>query len=619
MKESMDEFKRKVQESSEIVDVINSYVPLQKKGRSYWACCPFHGEKTPSFSVNREKQFFYCFGCHAGGDVFTFIQKIENCDFKEALKKLADRANIPVPNLYRSPEDIRRNAEKKRLQDVNEIAGRYFSACLEKTPYGARVKEYLHNRGITDEIIQRFSLGASLQSFGSLLSNLRRKGCDPRDLLKAGLVREKNGRLMDAFIGRMMIPIKDPRGRIVGFGGRVIDDKLPKYLNTGETAVFQKRETLFGMDVALKPIRARKLVIVVEGYMDAISLHAAGVDWAVASLGTAFSKEHAKMLARMNVDAVFCYDSDDAGRRNAVRAVTIARENGLPVKVMNVPDGKDPDEYIRKAGQEAFERLVEGARDGVEFQIDYEISKININSEEGKQQAVSNISPYVPRKKQLDFDRYVRYIANELTITEGLIKDWLRQTPSPAARGGQQESVPAGMVPAPERRGIIPPAAVAPPGAAPVSVVDPEEQAELALLKVCFRFPGLIERYAPLVEEAGFRSSVRSGIFNKMRTLIQEGYQEFNGAVFAEEDEETKREIARIQVDSYTLEDDESIGEKAVKDCVSVMLEGRYKAEYNRHRKLADQYLNQGDPAFREELQACMEWKRKIKELYGND
>jgi len=329
MAESRDEFKERVKAANDIVEVISSYVPLKKRGRLWWACCPFHGEKTPSFAVNREEQFFYCYGCHEGGDVLKFVQKMNNLTFPEALSELAQRANIPLPEQGRTPADAKRNGERKKLLEANELASRYFVSCLKNTPFGATVRKYLNARGISDKIIEAFSLGAALPAYDNLIFNLKRRGVTADVLLKAGLARQRGGaRLTDAFYRRAMIPIRDARGRVVAFGGRVLDSAEPKYLNTGETELFQKREMLFGLDIAIKSIREKREAIVVEGYMDAISLHAAGVDRAVASLGTAFSAEQARLLHRLRERIVISYDSDDAGKRNAVRAVSIARAEG---------------------------------------------------------------------------------------------------------------------------------------------------------------------------------------------------------------------------------------------------------------------------------------------------
>ena len=494
MDQQYEDFKRQVKDSSDIVDVIAGYISLQKKGRYYWACCPFHGEKTPSFSVDKERQFFYCYGCHTGGDVFTFVQKIENCTFPEAVKTLAGRANIPVPETHRTAADVRREQRRKDMYTVNELACRYFSACLQKTRPGAVALEYFHNRGITDAVIERFSLGYSLPSFNALEFNLTRKGCSREQLAAAGLIRERNGSYSDFFINRVMIPIKDPRGKVIAFGGRVMDDGVPKYLNTGETDVFQKRETLFGLDVALKAIREAKEAIVVEGYMDAISLHATGINRAVASLGTAFSEQHAKLLHRVTENVVFAYDSDDAGRRNAVRAVSIAKKAGLSVKVLNVPEGKDPDAFVRKSGRDAFEDLVKNAWDGTEFQIRYTISKNNVSELAGKVQCVSNIIPYLQEcKTEIEAEEYIRFLAKELVIDEGLIMGEYRK--KSASRFSGSNSVPR----------------------APVSSAQPVpsalELAERKLLLLFFRYSWLIDSYKEILQQTGFASPVRQSIY----------------------------------------------------------------------------------------------------------
>ena len=247
------------------------------------------------------------------------------------------------------------------LYTINNLACCYFSNCLHKTDLGVAALEYLHNRGITDTIIERFTLGFALPSINALELYLTKKGFPREQLMAAGLIRERNGSYRDMFINRVMIPIKDPQGKIIAFGGRVMDESLPKYLNSGETALFKKQDTLFGLDVATKPIVEAKEAIVVEGYMDAISLHAAGINRVVASMGTVFSEQHAKLLHRITDHIVLAYDSDDAGRRNAVRTVSIAKKEGLSVKVLNVPEGKDPDAFVRKFGKEAFENLVKYA------------------------------------------------------------------------------------------------------------------------------------------------------------------------------------------------------------------------------------------------------------------
>ena len=598
MDQQYEDFKKQVKDSSDIVDVIAGYVSLQKKGRYYWACCPFHGEKTPSFCVDKERQFFYCYGCHTGGDVFTFVQKIENSTFPEAVKTLAGHANIPVPETHRTAADVRREQKRKDMYMVNDLACRYFSACLHKTGPGKAALEYFHNRGITDAVIERFSLGFSLPSFNALEFNLTKKGCARELLAAAGLIRDKSGLYRDVFINRVMIPIKDPRGKVIAFGGRVLDDSLPKYLNTGETEVFQKRETLFALDVAIKSIREAKEAIIVEGYMDAISLHAAGINRAVASLGTAFSEQHAKLLHRVTENIVLAYDSDDAGRRNAVRAVSIAKKAGLSVRVVNVPEGKDPDEYVRKVGKEAFENLVKNAWDGTEFQIRYTISKNNISELAGKVQCVSNIIPYLQEcKTEIEAEEYIRFLAKELVIDEGLIMGEYRKKAAARSSGGNA------VLRAPVHSAQPAPSAL--------------EQAERKLLLLFFRYSGLIDSYKEILQQTGFASPVRQSIYETICKLGNVDFSTVKESLFAVGDEETNAETARILAGEDFAADETGLTQIA-DGYVRRMQQDFLQRAYEDHRRLADMYASMNDPRYIDELKICNELRGKITKLYGN-
>ncbi|MCQ2363809.1 MAG: DNA primase, partial [Acidaminococcaceae bacterium] len=362
-------FVEQVRSAANIVDVVGSYVSLRKKGNKHWACCPFHGEKTPSFSVDENKQLFYCFGCHIGGDVFKFVEKKEGLTFAEAAKRLAERYSIPVPEREKTAADLVYEKEFQKVVNVNEWANKYYVACLNH-PRGAKAKEYLLNRGITTKIIDAFQIGYALPGYENLVGALPEKGIRPEEILFAGLsVEGRQGQPYDKFRDRVMIPIKNPRGKIVGFGGRVIGQGEPKYLNTAETKFFNKRNLLFAFDLAQKPMREKGRAIVVEGYMDAISLHAAGLDNVVASMGTAFSEQQADLLKRNTKEIVFCYDSDNPGRNASVRAVSIARKIGVKVRVATVPGAKDPDEYIRQEGLAKYLQVIDGAMPGLQFQI----------------------------------------------------------------------------------------------------------------------------------------------------------------------------------------------------------------------------------------------------------
>ena len=606
-----DDFKEKVRQSSDIVDIISSYVPLKKKGRDYWACCPFHGEKTPSFSVSKEKQFFYCYGCHVGGDVFEFVRKMENCTFPDALKILANRANIPIPEFKKTAEEKAREAQQNVLENVNELAARYFKACLQKTDFGKKVIAYLHGRGITEKTIADFSLGAALPNYQALLYNLQKHGCSIKDLAQAGLIRERNGRYHDLFFNRVMIPIKDARGKVVAFGGRVLDEGIPKYLNTGETVLFQKRELLFGLDIAIKAIRTRRLAVVVEGYMDAISLHAAGIDYAVASLGTAFSKEHAKMLARLVDTVVLSYDSDDAGKRNAVRAVSILKEAEVPVKVLTVPEVKDPDEYVRKYGKEAFEKLVTTALDGTEFQIRYTIGKNNNDNLAGKVKTVSNLIPFlIESKNTIARAGYVRLIAQLLTVDEDLIMGEYHKVESKTKTSAldnfqvnkQRDS----------------------------KSITALEQAERTLLRTFMQYSVLINDYLEQVKQIGFANPIRQIIFDVISTMSGKTQEEITGSFSddgddkeaAEKDELKSKvwaEVAFIMMSDHDNDKEITFAQERVQvmvqDCIKIMQRSQLEKEFEEHSRNAVAYEKAGDPRFKDELRMGQAVKDKIKRL----
>ena len=377
--EKMDEFVEQVRSQSDIIQVVQSYVPLKRKGNRYWGCCPFHSEQTPSFSVVPDKGFFYCFGCHAGGNVFKFISLIENVTYFEAIKLQAEKLGIALPERQRTPQEVARDREIADLRKVNEMARDFFHNCLTMTGYGAVGKEYFTHRDISPETIDEFKLGYAPDAWDKLSTAFQKRGVKQEFLLATGLAAERSSGsgLYDRFRNRVIIPISDERGRVVGFGGRVLDDSTPKYLNTPETILFNKRKILFGLDRSHRAIQQAGYAIVVEGYMDAISVFGAGVKNVVASLGTAFTVDHCQKLLRYASDIYFCYDSDEAGQKATIRALSIVRDTGAIVKVIVVPDGKDPDEYIRKHGAEAFQQLVKQALPLVEYRLRYVLKHVS--------------------------------------------------------------------------------------------------------------------------------------------------------------------------------------------------------------------------------------------------
>ena len=586
-----ESFKEQVRSTANIVEVISGYVPLKKRGQNFWGCCPFHGEKTPSFAVNPAKNMFYCFGCHEGGDIFKFIMKIESCDFKEALKLLAARYGIPVPERQKTAVEIRREEQRERIYETNATACRFYQACLLKTPYGKGALAYLNGRGINQEIINSFSIGYALDSFTSLLSNLGRHGYKGEELLAAGLVAKGRQQLYDKFRNRVMIPIKDPKGKIVGFGGRVLDNSTPKYLNTAETEWFNKRRLLFAMDVAYKAIRTSRQAIVVEGYMDAISLHAAGISNVVASMGTAFAAEQAKLLQRIADEVVFCYDSDSAGRKASVRAVSIARTAGLKVRIAGVPEGKDPDEYVRRYGKEAFLKVVAEAREGIDFQIEETILQNDVSNLAGKVDAVSNILPFLLEcKSEIEAAEHMRRVAQRLTIDEGLIVEEYRKATK--RNGVKRESA---YVPVPD-----------------VKKISITRQAEEQLLAVLLEEPYLADNCQVVLQCTGWSDPVLAQIFAVLQALIQANtftIDKLNDAL----DGAGQSALAGIRTRAVPTQN----GEQFVEACLRQLQRNYLEQEYEKHRLLADEYERSADERFMQELQETQRIKDEIKKLYG--
>lgn len=350
----LDELRSRVS----LEEVVSEYVPLKQKGRRFWGCCPFHNEKTPSFSVDSESQLYYCFGCHKGGTALNFVMEMERMDFQEAVKHLAERAHMEIPESApaRNDKSSVTSQERERIYEANVIAARYFHSVLW-TDEGAQMLSYLYKRGLTDGDIRRFGLGASPKGWDTLIRYLGEQGYEPQLLKKAGLAVEKDGKFYDMFRGRAIFPIINAQGKVLGFGGRAMGDAQPKYLNTPDTPVFNKRQGLYALNFARKEREAGRLVLV-EGYMDTVSLRKYGVKGVVATLGTALTPEQARLIKRYAPEVWISYDGDSAGQKAALRALEIFDTlEGLTPRVLDYPAGQDPDDYIRAHGIEGFERL----------------------------------------------------------------------------------------------------------------------------------------------------------------------------------------------------------------------------------------------------------------------
>lgn len=411
-----DELIEEVRSRNDIVDVIGGYVRLQKKGSSYFGLCPFHNEKTGSFSVTPSKQMFYCFGCGAGGNVFTFLMKYENYTFGEAMQTLADRVGIELPKQELSEAQKREADERSRLLEINKEAAKYFYALL-RNPRGKRAYEYFKNRQLSDETMQKFGLGYSDQYSDDLYRYLRKKGYDDEILKKSGLVtidEVRGGH--DKFWNRAMFPIMDVHNRVIGFGGRVMGEGEPKYLNSPETRIFDKSRNLYGLNIARTSRRNQLLLC--EGYMDVISLHQAGFDNAVASLGTALTSGHANLLKRYTKEVYLTYDSDGAGVKAALRAIPILKEVGITTKVINMRPYKDPDEFIKALGADEYQKRIDEAENSFLFEIRILNEQYDMNDPASKTAFFNETAQkLLGFSEELERNNYIQAVAEKYFVT----------------------------------------------------------------------------------------------------------------------------------------------------------------------------------------------------------
>lgn len=410
-----EELVEEVRTKNDIVDVVAGYVRLQKKGANHWGCCPFHNEKTPSFSVNGPKQMYHCFGCGAGGNVFTFVMNYENYTFPEAIKLLAERAGVDLPEVEYTEEMKARENKRARLLEINKEAAKFFYYQL-RTPAGEQGLQYLQKRELSEETMKRFGLGYSGKSGVTLVQYLKQKGFEDLLIKEAGLANysERSG-LISQFWNRVMFPISDVHGKVIGFGGRVMGDGEPKYLNSPETPVFDKRRNLYGLNYARTAKSGN--IILCEGYMDVIAMHQAGFNQAVASLGTAFTAEQANLLRRYTDNVLLAYDSDGAGTKAALRAIGILREAGLTGKVINMYPHKDPDEFMKALGKEAFQERISQAENSFFFEIRVLSKGYDLKDPEAK----TNFHREIAKKlcefsEELERENYMEAIAEKYHI-----------------------------------------------------------------------------------------------------------------------------------------------------------------------------------------------------------
>ena len=407
-----------LRDRADIVQVVSRYVQLTPKGGRYWGLCPFHGEKTPSFTVNPQRQMYYCFGCHAGGSAITFVMEIEHLEFMDAVKLLAEQVHMDMPQLAPSREDAESKSRKERLYEANRQCARFFHSQLWR-PESGEILAYLHGRGLSDSTIRIFGLGATPINGDGATKAMREAGFTDDELISAGISVRREGRVYDMFRQRAIFPIIDAQGRVLGFGGRALGDMKPKYLNTGDTPIFNKRQGVFAANL-LKKQRGLKRVILTEGYMDVIALVQAGVSGVCATLGTALTLEQARLLKRYAPEIWVSYDGDAAGQHAILRALDIFEEEGVPARVLDFPGGMDPDEYVRAYGPQGIDKLE--PMDATAYRMKQEAANHDLSTQEGRTAYAIACAKYLAKVKEpVELENYVR----QLMLSTGFTREVL--------------------------------------------------------------------------------------------------------------------------------------------------------------------------------------------------
>ncbi len=494
---------------TDIVDLVSESVRLTKKGNSYWGCCPFHSEKTPSFHVVPDRQMYKCFGCGKGGGAINFVMELENLPFKDAVAVLAQRAGMPVPEFGSSPGARER---REKILTINRQAARAFHRWLHG-PEGAEGLAYLQRRGLSRRTLTNFGLGFAPNRWDGLITELSAQGYDKRDLLDAGLaVSNKDGRIYDRFRNRVMFPIIDVRGNVIGFGGRVMDDSTPKYLNSPDTPVYNKSRNVFALNIA-KTAKAGR-VILTEGYMDTISLHQAGFDSAVASLGTALTEEHGQLLSRYFKEAVIAYDGDGAGVAAAQRAIPILEKAGLKVKVLRMQGAKDPDEFIKAYGREAFARLLDQSENQVDYRLAQLQKKFDLNDDSQKvaflQEAAQLVSAL---HSAVEREIYGGHAAQAAGVTPDAMKLEVDRALKGRLRKAKKQQ---------ERRDLTPTSQLQPRARSLRYENVRSARAEEGLLRLLMLDPGLADKMAGITG-AEFSSPLLGRAFDRLMQRAGEG------------------------------------------------------------------------------------------------
>ena len=586
-----DEVIEEVRSSNNIVDVIGSYVRLQKKGSSYFGLCPFHNEKSPSFSVSPNKQMYYCFGCGAGGNVFTFIMEYENQTFPEAMKVLADRAGIALPEAELTEEQKRERNKRQLLLEINKTAANYFYYQLNNEQ-GQQAREYLENRKLSKETQIHFGLGYASKYSNDLYLYLKKKGYSDQILKETGLLTydEKHG-AHDKFWNRVMFPIMDVNNKVIGFGGRVMGDGTPKYLNSPETMLFDKSRNLYGLNYARTS--RKSYMMICEGYMDVIAMHQAGFTNAVASLGTAFTMQHSVLLKRYTQEVRLAYDSDGAGQKAALRAIPILKSAGINVRVIHMNPYKDPDEFIKNLGTEAFQERIDAAESSFMF----EISVLEKNYKQSDPEGRASFMKAMARRllqfpQELERNIYIDAIAGRY----GIASEELKRMVNSFGASMSREQVEEAIYQQQEQEEM------------PVKKRAEKENSVLTAQKLFLTWliedPSLYDKIKDYIDEDDFEDP----LYHKAATLVFEELKVTGQVTPARilnqfEDVEEQKTAASLFNTKLKTDDDPAIREKALNETVKRIKKNSLELKSRSVREISD-------------LQKIIQEKAKLQKLY---
>jgi len=542
-----------IRSANSINDVVAEFLPLKKSGRNYKGLCPFHAEKTPSFMVNPEKRIFHCFGCGEGGNVFGFIMKHQNMTFPEAVRWLAKRGGVNIPENL-PPRQRERGRERERLQEANSAAMEYFRRNLDGGP-GGKAMTYLLARGLGRETIDAFSLGYALPSWDALGKALRAAGFKDEELVKAGLIvaRSKGG-YNDRFRSRVIFPIRDPQGGVIAFGGRIMGEGEPKYLNSPETPLYNKSKVLYGFDRAKEFLRKEGFGVVVEGYLDCIAAHQAGVGNVVATSGTALTDEHLRLMARYSPQWTVMFDGDAAGVRAAKRSLELFVAHGLFARGVLLPEGEDPDSYLKKHGADAFRSLLEGAESLMEFFIGHTVREHRTGTVEGKVAAVREVVPLLAKVKgNVELAEYVGLVAHRLGVKEEVLWAEVRAGTS---QGKQRETATARVL----------------------SSVRTGRAEEVGIVRAMLSSEAVAAQMREEVSLEDLEDDDCRAVAARILALLDEGVTEGFGGRLHFEEERLNRLVASWLADSLSAED-EAIAIKEGRDCLARLEKRRVDRE----------------------------------------